>query len=128
MTIFDFLNDILFTKKDNFTNADDETQYNQYLVNRWVSMHSPECAQYINNTVNWLYSVFDNKRDHYRFLKSVIPKVKYKHIPYIKKVKVDNTDNNSEDNVALLAQSLELSQREVKYLLEHYEAYNTTKS
>ena len=127
MTIFDFLNGILFTKKDNFTNADDETQYNQYLVNRWISMHSPECAQYINNTVNRLYPVFDSKRDHYKFLKSIIPKVRYKHIPYIKKIKVENTDNN-EDNIELLAESLELSQKEVKYLLESYEAYNTAKS
>lgn len=124
MTIFDFLNDILFTKKDKFTNVDDESQYNQYLVNRWVSMYSPECALYINNTVNWLYSVFDNKRDHYKFLKSILPRVRYRHIPYIKKVKVDKEEKDN--NIELLAKSLELSQSEVKYLLD--EANNTTTS
>ena len=125
MTIFDFLNDILFTKKDKLTNVDDESQYNQYLVNRWVSMYSPECAQYINNTVNWLYSVFDNKRDHYKFLKCILPRVKYRHIPYIKKVKPEKAEDDT-NNIELLAKSLELSQKEVKYLLN--EASNTTKS
>ena len=120
MTIFDFLNSILFTKKDRFDNVDDESQYNQYLINRWISMYSPQCAQYINNTVNWLYPIFEEKKSHYKFLKSILPKVRYKHIPYIKKVKPEDTDSE-ESNVELLAKSLELSQREVKYLLESYE-------
>ena len=127
MTIFDFLNSILFTKKDKFDNADDETQYNAYLINRWISMYSPECAQYINSTTNWLYPIFDEKKDHYKFLKRILPKVSYKHMPYIKKIKPDNSDDK-EDNVELLAKSLELSQREVKYLFESYEACNKTES
>jgi hypothetical protein len=120
MTIFDYLKSILFTKKDVITNIDDETEYNQYMVNRWCSMYSPEIATIINNTTNWLAPALNTKQVHYNFLKSIIPKLRNKHIPYIKKVKVDKQD---EKNIELLASSLELSKREIKYLLDIQNEY-----
>ena len=124
MTIFDILNDILFTKKGNLLqNVDDEAAFNNYMINRWVSLYSPNLAIVINSTTNWLYSIFETKQDYYRFVSKVLPKVKYKHIPYIKKVKEDNTTDL--DNVELLAKRLELSQREIK---SYYELQQTTGS
>ena len=53
MTIFDILNDILFTKKGNLLqNVDDEAAFNNYMINRWVSMYSPNLAIVINSTTN----------------------------------------------------------------------------
>ena len=68
MNIFDYLNDILFTKEKNLTNADDEYEYNPYMINRWISMYSPHMASIINNTSNWLYPTLGEKSDHYNFL------------------------------------------------------------
>ena len=117
MNIFDQLNDILFTKKKRcMSNIDDENNYVPYMINRWVSMYSPDHAMIINSTVNWMGQALETKLDHYNFLHSILPKSKWKRINYIKKVK---EDKDEEDNkVQLLASTLELSEREVKYLLE----------
>ena len=124
MTIFDILNDILFTKKGNLLqNVDDEAAFNNYMINRWVSMYSPNLAIVINSTTNWLYSIFETKQDYYKFISKIIPKVQRKHIPYIKKVK--ETKTTDLDNVELIAKRLELSQREIK---SYYELQRTTSS
>jgi hypothetical protein len=116
MNIFNHLNDILFTKERNLSNIDDEQEYNQYMVNRWISMYSPKMASFINNTTNWLYPVMEEKSFHYNFLHRVLPQVKRKHINYIKK----STEKQEEvDNLDLLAQKLELSKREVKYFIDN---------
>lgn len=118
--MFDNLNDILFHKrKDRLDNVDNESEYNQYMVNRWVSMHSAEAAHVINATVNWLYPVFEDKQRHYKFLTELLPRYRKKYIQYIKKAKPVSTDADSdESNVDLLADTLELSRREVKYLVQ----------
>ena len=117
MTIFDQLNDILFSKKKKcLSNIDDENEYIPYMINRWVSMHSPEYATVINSTVNWLYPVFETKIDHYNFLHTILPRSKWKRINYIKKIKENPEDKDT--NTKLIASSLELSEREVKYYLE----------
>ena len=98
------------------SNIDDENSYIPYMINRWVSMYSPDHAMIINSTVNWMGQALETKLDHYNFLHSILPKSKWKRINYIKKVK---EDKDEEDNkVQLLASTLELSEREVKYLLE----------
>jgi hypothetical protein len=117
MNIFDYISDILFTKEKNLSNADDEYEYNQYMVNRWASMYSPRMATIINNTSNWLYPVLEDKSTHYEFLHSILPQVKRKHIPYIKKEKKESTEEDSK--VELLAKKLELSKREIKYFLDN---------
>lgn len=117
MTIFDILNDILFTKKGKLLqNIDDESAFNMYMINRWVSMYSPGMATIINNTTNRLHSTFNTKDDYYRFINKVLPKVKRKHIPYIKKVKRDTPEDD--ENLKIIAKRLELSQREIKSYYE----------
>ena len=126
MTIFDILNDILFTKKGNLLkNVDEESSFNNYMVNRWVSMYSPSLAIVINNTSNWLWSVFETKQDYYKFINTIIPRVSRKRIHYIKKVKPEDKPKEIE-NVELLAKRLELSQREIKSYYEYSSQYSTT--
>lgn len=88
MTIFDIISGILFKKKpDLLNNIDDTKQFQPFLVNRWVSMHSPTDAVLINETVNRYGHVFTDKTDLYKFMVHVLPTYKFKKIPYIKKAK-----------------------------------------
>ena len=113
ITIFDFINDILSAKKGNLLdNVDTESSFNLYLINRWVSMYSPEYATITNNTVNWLYPIFDTKQEQYRFLLNILPSTYRKRINYIKKIKKPS-QNKGVDTVAMLATNLELSKREI---------------
>lgn len=127
MTIFDCLNDILFTKRGKLLqNVDDEPGFNQYMINRWTSMYSPTMAVLINNTTNWLYSVFETKQQYYKFVSKVLPKLANKRIHYIKKKQEDKADEP--DNIPLLAKRLELSQREIKCYYEFQNSCTTSPS
>jgi len=87
MEIFDFLNNILFFKKENVNlNCEDYKKYNSYLINRWISMHSPENAMIINETLNRNNFLCKDSDYHYKFLLNTLPKSKYKKIEYIKKI------------------------------------------
>lgn len=115
--MFNYLNDILFNKKGNeLSNVDDEQNYNMFMINRWISMYSPDVCNVVNSTVNWLHPVFETKQQHYQFLSKVLPTYRRKFIQYIKKSK--NENDEEENSISLLSKNLELSEREVKYLLE----------
>lgn len=112
MNIFDHLNDILFTKESkSLQNVEDEGDFQPYLVNRWISMYSPELAYIINETTNKYHSIFDEKRDTYKFLKVIMPRMRRKRINYIKKPKKDQED--MQECVDILARSLEISKKEI---------------
>lgn len=64
----------------------------------------------INNTVNRMYTVFENKQDHYKFLHYIIPRQRFQRINYIKKSK---HTMESQQVVSKIAKSLELSAREI---------------
>ena len=84
--IFTYINDILFAKKGNLlNNIDSESNYNSYMINRWVSMYSPNIAEIINHTTNRLFPIFETKKDNYKFLLAVLPKCRFRRIKYIKK-------------------------------------------
>ena len=118
MTIFDYLNDILFTKRGNsLQNVDEESNFNMYMLNRWISMYSPNLAIVINSTTNWMHGVFETKQQYYQFVSKVLPKVNRKRIHYIKKTKKEPTEQQ-EDNNKLMAKRLELSEREIKSYYE----------
>ena len=111
-TIFDFINDILYHKRgDLLDNIEHEGQYNSYMVNRWISMYSPQHATLVNLTSNRLYSALSTKESSYKFLLNVMPKSNPRRIMYVKKKKVDKTEET--DDVTLLANNLELSKREI---------------
>tara|TARA_Y100000310_G_C20215960_1_gene593540 strand:- start:42 stop:422 length:381 start_codon:yes stop_codon:yes gene_type:complete len=117
MTIFSYINDILYTKKgDLLDNIDNESQYNSYMINRWISMYSPQVAQLVNLTSNRLYSSFKSKEDNYKFLINIIPKSKFRRINYIKKASKDK--HTDDEAVEMLAKNVELSKREIRYYID----------
>lgn len=87
MTIFDHINSIIYSKKKIELNCDDESQFSLYMVNRWISFYSPELCNYVNATANLNSNVFNNKQEQYDYLYNVMPKLRFKKIDYIKKVK-----------------------------------------
>ena len=98
---------------------DDDPSYNNYMINRWISMYSPQMATIINYTTNIYYQVFSSKHDHHKFLLGAIPKSKIYRINYIKKKKISRTDKTSQI-VQYLAKQLELSEREIKYYIDSH--------
>ena len=118
ITIFDYINDVLFFKQKNLLqNVDDSDSFNPYLVNRWVSMYSPECAVVVNSTVNWLYPIFNTPQDQYSFLVDILPRMSRRRISYIKKKKPPASEI-SQETIKLLARNLELSEREISLYIE----------
>jgi|TARA_R110002020_G_C15786802_1_gene729764 hypothetical protein len=116
--IFSFINDIIFGKKgDVIENVEDEDQFNGYLVNRWVSMYSPENASIINETTNKYFNVFDSKKEWYEYLVKIIPKGSPGRIHYIKKEKREKVKNYDEI-VKFLAKKFEISKREVQQYID----------
>jgi len=123
MTIFDIISDILTTKKKNLLNSfDEESEFQPFLVNRWLSMYSPQIALKCN-IINKYLSTFDNKKDLYSLFCSVIPKSSFKKITYFKKKKQEPSENDEgQDTISKLAQFKELSRREIR---EYVNTLNT---
>lgn len=116
MNIFNYLSNILFTKKDqNLKGLDQQSDYQPFLINRWCSMLNKQTCKIVNNTTNLMYQVFENKTDHYKFLHYIIPRERFKRINYIKKPKNDT----HESSMAIkLSKSLELSKREINLYIK----------
>jgi len=111
MTIFDFISSVLFTKKKTCLNTvDEEGEFSPYMLNRWCSMYSQSTATF-SNILNKYLGVFENKKDIYSLFVAVMPKVSSKRISYIKKVKEEKREENND--IEMLANNLELSQREI---------------
>lgn len=86
MTIFDFISSIITTKKVVMMDEEAEKVFSPYMMNRWLSMYSPQIASVVNDTVNMWGTLFDQKDDQYKLLLNLIPKQRFKKIEYIKKV------------------------------------------
>jgi len=91
MTIFDYLNSILFSRKKIELNCDDESQFSSFMINRWISFYSKDVAVYVNQTSNQYCGVFISKQEQSDFIFNVYPKLKYKRLEYIKKAKKDDS-------------------------------------
>lgn len=111
MTIFDYLKDILVTKKGNLP----LDQYVPFLVNRWLSFVNPTFCEAIGGSLN-NKTLIENKEMHYKTAIAVFPKMKYcPKINYIKKVKEKEQDTDT--RISILAQNLEISVREASFLV-----------
>ena len=117
MTIFDYLKDIVVSKKGDMPLEG----YAPFLVNRWLSFISPSSCVAINESVNSLGNI--DKDIHYKLLVTCFPKHKYmSKINYIKKVKPEKEDKD--DKIVILSKTLELSQKEIEEMLAFKEQLN----
>jgi hypothetical protein len=115
VTIFDYIKDITTYKKGNLPLEG----YIPYLINRWLGFVSPQICGAINESVNSLGNI--EKEHHYKLLLKLYPKSKVPFIQYVKKVKEEKTEED--DKVSFLASNMEMSEREVKQLLELKEQF-----
>jgi len=113
MTIFQYLNSILFSKKKIDVNCDDESQFNLFMVNRWTSMYSKELNEYVNETTNKYWNLFDDKLSQYNYIHSVFPRLKFKRLNYLKKLKKEKKNKEEKQLIPEF-----YSEREYKHLVE----------
>lgn len=127
---FETLNNILFDKNvNNITDVDALEQFQPYMINRWCSMHSPDMCHIVNDTTNRYYQLFDDKETTYKMYVHLLPRVNKKYIKYIKKnKKTDQDDQDDKNNVSLIANRLELSEREINSYIEHDSEHRSTQT
>jgi len=113
--IFSILSNIITHKKDDVISVEEDREYQFYLINRWLSMHSPKFASIVNDTTNRYWSCL-TKDEMNKLLINSIPKSRFKRINYIKKSKKEKT--KKEEDIEMLAKNLELSKREVSMYKE----------
>lgn len=122
MTIFDYINSVLFDKEK----VDVTDEYNPYMLNRWLSMYSPDIAFIINETVNINQPIIEE--DNYNYLFNLLPSRRKCRIAYIKKTK-EKVEKADESDVDVKAKVQELSKREVlnnQELLKYLHAIRET--
>ena len=112
-TIFNYLDSILVTKKYIADINHEESQYSNFMSNRWISMYSDTTAEIINDSTNKYWSQMMQPKEHYDFLMHLMPKYARKKINYIKKVKEDHKEQQ-ETNSTSIARKMEISTREVE--------------
>ena len=100
-------------------NCDDESQFNLFMINRWTSIYSKELNEYINETSNKFWNIYDDKINQYNYLYNLIPKLKYKRINYIKKTKKEKKDKEEKFYIPEF-----YSKREYKQLVDMQESIN----
>ena len=111
------VNALLHTKEKNIlTNVEDESVYVPFVVNRWISMHSPKTAKAANE-INRHLSTFGDKKELYKLHDAVIPKVPKNYSRYIKKEAVKKI--KPVDNLDKMAQYHEVSKREIKEWIDY---------
>jgi len=121
MLLFDFIRDIVFRKKGNLLdNPDAENEFQPFMMQRWLSMHSPDLAKVINLTTNKLWSIYETKKDWYKDFLAFVPKTYNKKIKYIKKKK-EKVDKEEQEVIEFLARTKEMSKREVQLYLNEFD-------
>lgn len=84
--MFDTINHMLFTKKSEMTNELLE-EFSPYMVTRYLSFYDKDLLKYANDTLNVYSQIFETEEEQFRFFENVIPKLKKKHVKYIKRKK-----------------------------------------
>ena len=114
INIFAYLNDILYKKRgDLLKDQDAENVYVPYMVNRWLSMYSPDTCQLVNVT-NKYWNSYETKQQWYKMLITLIPRCKFKKINYIKKTKEKvKVKDEQEALISALSSRMEMSRKEI---------------
>ena len=105
LTFFNMLDEICTYKSDlDFDDPEIDKAYNIYMINRYLSM-----IEYFIQFVHLMNHAGVEKRDHYQFFKSIIPKNEYR-FPYIKK----EEDIDNEEAIKYLCPFFDIGIKEAK--------------
>jgi hypothetical protein len=118
MNFFQLQNKLFFSdkrKSAEFLDSEGEQAFVPFLLNRWLTMYSKQTVSFVNDTLNKYCGVFDtDKQKTYRLYYNLIPRLKFKRINYIKKVKKDKAEQEDLDQLKLIARNKNMSVRELK--------------
>lgn len=110
-TIFDYIGNITNSKK--LEELDASSSFSAFMLQRWLSMISPEICYFLNEKLNGLR--ITDKQVMYDYMVLVFPKIGNKKIKYLKKSStVDDSD------IEAAAKRLQISKRE---FLEYKKIY-----
>tara|TARA_R110002096_G_scaffold7875_2_gene33722 strand:- start:707 stop:1084 length:378 start_codon:yes stop_codon:yes gene_type:complete len=118
MNFFQLQNKLFYSDKNKsaeFLDSEGEQAFVPFLLNRWLTMYSKQTVSFVNDTLNKYCGVFDtDKQKTYRLYYNLIPRLKFKRINYIKKVKKDKAEQEDLDQLKLIARNKNISVRELK--------------
>lgn len=110
-TIFDYIGNITNGKK--LEELDASSSFSPFMLQRWLSMISPEICYFLNEKLNGLH--ITDKQVIYDYMVLMFPKIGNKKIKYLKKSSaVDDSD------IEESAKRLQISKRE---FLEYKKIY-----
>jgi hypothetical protein len=118
MNFFQLQNKLFYSDKSKsveFLDSEGEQAFVPFLLNRWLTMYSKQTVSFVNDTLNKYCGVFDtDKQKTYKLYYNLIPRLKFKRINYIKKVKKDKAEQEDLDQLKLIARNKNISVRELK--------------
>jgi hypothetical protein len=118
MNFFQLQNKLFYSNKSEQPeplNAEGEQAFVPFLLNRWLTMYSKDTVGFVNETLNKYCGIFDtDKQRTYRLYYNLIPRLKFKHINYIKKVKIDRERQEELDQLKMIAKNKNMSVREIE--------------
>lgn len=114
--VFQIVDDIVFKAPAPYKlGASDE--FNPYMVQRWISMESPESCDMVNLLYNRRQTGFADNQMVHDYLRLVLPKRSRHKISYLKKEKITEKSKN-DAAITLAASVLEISKKEVMELVK----------
>ena len=122
MNFFQIQNKLFYSdkrKQPEPLDSEGEQAFVPFLFNRWLTMYSKETVGFVNETLNKYCGIFDtDKQKTYKLYFNLIPRLKFKRINYIKKVKKDKDQKEEEVNLKMIAKNNFMSSRELEQYKE----------
>jgi len=118
MNFFQLQNKLFYSNKSKQPeplDSEGEQAFVPFLFNRWLTMYSKDTVGFVNETLNKYCGIFDtDKQKTYKMYYNLIPRLKFKRISYIKKVKKDKEKQDETDQLKMIAKNKNMSVRELE--------------
>ncbi len=118
MNFFQLQNKLFYSNKSKQPeplDSEGEQAFVPFLFNRWLTMYSKDTVGFVNETLNKYCGIFDtDKQKTYQMYYNLIPRLKFKRISYIKKVKKDKDKQDETDQLKMIAKNKNMSVRELE--------------
>jgi len=118
MNFFQLQNKLFYSNKSKQPeplDSEGEQAFVPFLLNRWLTMYSKDTVGFVNETLNKYCGIFDtDKQKTYQMYYNLIPRLKFKRISYIKKVKKDKEKQDETDQLKMIAKNKNMSVRELE--------------
>jgi hypothetical protein len=118
MNFFQLQNKLFYSNKSKQPeplDSEGEQAFVPFLFNRWLTMYSKDTVGFVNETLNKYCGIFDtDKQKTYQMYYNLIPRLKFKRISYIKKVKKDKEKQDETHQLKMIAKNKNMSVRELE--------------